>query len=175
MRIISTKQAGYALSFALALAPFTAWADSPIGQIKSETGAVTVERGGASKPIAIGDHVFQSDTVVTAANGSVGITFDDNSMMSLGPNSRLALDQFSFNTTTHGGVFNAQPAEGHPGGEVGPDRAADARGDAYPHARRRCWACAAPNSSFARRTGADDPPSPPGDVLRGDAAGGMLA
>ena len=113
MRIINTKQAGYALSFALALVPFAASADSPIGQIKSETGAVTVgARGGASKPVAIGDHVFQSDTVVTAANGSVGITFDDNSMMSLGPRSRLVLDQFSFNTTTHGGVFNASLKKG---------------------------------------------------------------
>ncbi len=33
-------------------------------------------------------------------------------MMSLGPNSRLALDQFAFNTTTHGGVFNASLQKG---------------------------------------------------------------
>jgi hypothetical protein len=83
-----------------------------IGQIKTETGTVTIERSGAAKPAAIGDHVFQSDTIITAANGTVGITFADNSMMSLGPNSRLALDQFRFNATTHVGVFDSSLQKG---------------------------------------------------------------
>ena len=37
----------------------------------------------------------------------MGITFADNSMMSLGPNSRLSLDRFRFNTTTHAGIFDS--------------------------------------------------------------------
>jgi len=83
-----------------------------IGQIKTETGTVTIQRGGAAKPAAIGDHVFQSDTILTAANGTVGITFADNSMMSLGPNSRLSLDQFRFNPTTHVGIFDSSLQKG---------------------------------------------------------------
>jgi hypothetical protein len=92
--------------------PLAARAEDPIGQIKTETGAVSVERAGATLPAAIGDHVFQSDTIVTAPDGSVGITFADNSMMSLGPDSRLALDQFRFDTTTHDGVFNSSLQKG---------------------------------------------------------------
>jgi hypothetical protein len=112
MRIMTSKRAGYVIALVAAMMPPAARADEAIGQIKTETGAVTLERQGKSEPAQIGDHVFQSDIVVTAAGGSVGITFADNSMMSLGPNSRLALDQFRFNTTTHDGVFDSTLQKG---------------------------------------------------------------
>ncbi|NOT40455.1 MAG: FecR domain-containing protein [Alphaproteobacteria bacterium] len=88
-----------------------ATAASPIGQIKTAAGAVTVERAGASKSLAVGDRVYESDTIVTG-NGTVGITFVDNSMMALGPQTRLALDQFAFDPTTHDGRFNASLSKG---------------------------------------------------------------
>jgi hypothetical protein len=91
--------------------PHVALAGEPIGQIKTQAGTVMLERAGATKPAAIGDRVYESDTVVTA-NGTVGITFVDNSMMSLGPNSRLSLDQFKFDATTHNGVFNSSLKKG---------------------------------------------------------------
>jgi hypothetical protein len=112
MRGIISKNFQYGLALLLALLPYTAWAADPIGQVKTADGPVTVERNGASQPIAIGDHVFQADTIVTAAGGSVGITFADNSMMSLGPDSRLALDQFRFDTTTHEGEFDSSLQKG---------------------------------------------------------------
>ncbi|MCE9523779.1 MAG: FecR domain-containing protein [Alphaproteobacteria bacterium] len=95
----------------MALATPCAAAEAAIGQIKTETGTVSVERGGAAKPLTIGDHVFEADTIVTA-DGTVGITFADNSMMSLGPNSRLSLDQFKFDTTTQNGIFNSSLKKG---------------------------------------------------------------
>jgi hypothetical protein len=97
------------LSLAAAL---PAWADEPIGQIKTETGQVTVQRGGASAPLKVGDHVFRSDTIVTAAGASVGVTFADNSLMALGPTSRLRLEQFQFNKTTHQGLFDTALEKG---------------------------------------------------------------
>jgi hypothetical protein len=112
MRRMTPQTARTALAFALILMPMTAWADDPIGQVKTETGGVTLERHGTTQPIVIGDHVFQSDVIVTAAGGAVGITFADNSMMSLGPDSRLALDQFRFDTTTHDGVFDSSLQKG---------------------------------------------------------------
>lgn len=87
-------------------------AAEPIGEIKTETGQVTVQRNGASAPLRIGDHVFRSDTIVTAASSSVGLTFADNSRMSLGPASRLRLDQFQFNKTTHQGLFDTALEKG---------------------------------------------------------------
>jgi hypothetical protein len=98
---------GCSFAAAAIVAAHACFAAGAIGQIKTETGTVTVERGGSSKPAAIGDRVFQSDTLQTGANGTVGITFADNSMMSLGPKSRLSLDTFRFDTTTHEGVFDS--------------------------------------------------------------------
>jgi hypothetical protein len=112
MRDIISKNLLFGVALFLALIPYTARAADPIGQVKTADGPVTVERSGAGQPIAVGDHVFQSDTVVTGAGGSVGITFVDNSMMSLGPDSRLALDKFQFDTTTHDGVFDSSLQKG---------------------------------------------------------------
>ena len=112
MRGIISKNFQYGLALLLALLPFAARAADPIGQVKTADGPVTVERNGASQPVAIGDHVFQSDVIVTAVGGSVGITFADNSMMSLGPESRLVLDQFRFDTTTHEGEFDSSLQKG---------------------------------------------------------------
>ena len=91
---------------ALALSPVAARADEAIGQIKTETGTVSVMRAGKSRPIAIGEHVYRTDTLVTQARSSVGVTFADNSLMALGPFSKLSLDQFRFDTTTHAGAFD---------------------------------------------------------------------
>ena len=92
---------------AVVLAPLAAAAaEEAIGQIKTETGTVTVERGGKSRPAVIGDHVYRADVLVTGARSSVGVTFSDNSLMALGPFSRLSLDQFRFDPTTHAGAFD---------------------------------------------------------------------
>lgn len=87
-------------------------AAEPIGQIKTASGAVTIERAGARVPAAAGDRVEQSDVVVTGKDGACGITFQDNSMMSLGPDSTLALDRFKFDSTTHEGQFESSLRRG---------------------------------------------------------------
>ena len=87
-------------------------AEEAIGQVKTASGEVTVVRGGVSQKVGPGERVFQSDLLATGADGSVGITFADNSMLSLGPDSRLSLDQFRFDTTTHEGVFDSSLATG---------------------------------------------------------------
>ena len=42
---------------------------------------------------------------MTGADGQVGITFIDNTRFSAGPNTRLSLSRFRFDTTTHEGEF----------------------------------------------------------------------
>jgi hypothetical protein len=100
------------LILSMAAAPAAARAEESIGQIKTEAGAVSIQRHGGATPARVGDHVFRSDTIVTSANSTVGITFADNSLMSLGPDSRLRLDQFEFNTTTHQGLFDTALEKG---------------------------------------------------------------
>ncbi len=77
----------------------------PVGQVKSVSGTVFVERGGARETLKAGDRVIQTDRIVTGSDGAAGITFADNSMMSLGPDSVLALERFQFDSTTNEGVF----------------------------------------------------------------------
>jgi hypothetical protein len=78
-------------------------AANDIAQIKVATGTVIVERGSQRLMAAAGTRLQQSDVIRTGINGSVGITFTDNTMMSAGPNSAIALDRYAFNSTTHEG------------------------------------------------------------------------
>ncbi len=59
-RIATPKTTGCVLFLLAAFAPLAVQADESIGQIKSETGAVSVDRKTGNKVLAIGDHVFQS-------------------------------------------------------------------------------------------------------------------
>ena len=83
-----------------------------IGQIKVSKGAVTIDRAGNALPGNLGVHVQQGDVVKTGADGSVGITMSDNSLLSAGPNSVLALDQYAFDTTTNQGRFDTSLKKG---------------------------------------------------------------
>jgi hypothetical protein len=83
-----------------------------IAQIKTMSGTVLVERGSQRLLAAEGMKLQQADVIRTGIDGTVGITFVDNTMMSAGPNSSLALDQFAFNSTTHEGKLDASLRSG---------------------------------------------------------------
>ncbi|TMH68682.1 MAG: hypothetical protein E6H48_04345 [Betaproteobacteria bacterium] len=93
------------VAFASCFATSAAAAD--IGQIKVSKGSVTVERAAQSLPGVIGTRLQASDVITTGADGSVGITMSDDSLLSAGPNSTLSLDRFAFDSTTHQGQFDA--------------------------------------------------------------------
>lgn len=78
-----------------------------IGQIKVAKGEVTLERGGQTLPGRVGTRLQGSDKVKTGADGSVGITMDDDSLLSAGPNSVLSLDRYAFDPTTNQGRFDS--------------------------------------------------------------------
>jgi hypothetical protein len=89
----------------------SAWSNE-VGQIKTLKGKAHIERGSDKLDAQIGAKIFQSDTIVTGADGAVGIAFVDNSSISTGPNSVLAIDRFTFDTTTHVGAFDASLKKG---------------------------------------------------------------
>jgi hypothetical protein len=93
---------------ALSAAAFAA----DVGEIKTASGAAHVERDGAKLPVKLGMQVRQSDKVVTGADGAVGITFLDNTLVSAGPNSTLVIDTYRFDSTTHAGKFDASLSRG---------------------------------------------------------------
>ncbi len=87
------------------------WADD-VGQIKVMAGTVHLEREGKRLPAEVGMPVRQSDAVITASDGTAGVTFTDNSLLSVGPNSALAIDRYTFDSTTHAGQFDASLRKG---------------------------------------------------------------
>ncbi len=99
------------LAIAAAAFAAAAYADD-IGQIKTVRGSVHVERDGQRLAAQPGMGVKQFDKLLTGADGAVGVTFLDNSLLSAGPGSVLAIDRFDFNTTTHAGQFDTSLQKG---------------------------------------------------------------
>ena len=87
-------------------------AASDIGLVKVAKGAVQIQRGGERIAVKVGTPLQASDVVVTGADGSAGITFTDNSLVSVGPNSVFAIDKYRFDTTTHVGEFEGNLRQG---------------------------------------------------------------
>ncbi|WP_233853929.1 FecR family protein [Paraburkholderia sp. HD33-4] len=82
------------------------------GVVKTVKGTVRLERAAGSSPAVIGSDVYSKDRVVTGPESSVGITLRDTTQLSAGANTTLELEQFAFDSTTHGGVLNARVQRG---------------------------------------------------------------
>ena len=83
-----------------------------IGQIKIAKGQVTIERGGQAIPATPGTRLQTGDVLKTGADGSVGLTMSDNSLLSAGPNSILSLDRYEYDSTTSQGQFDTTLTKG---------------------------------------------------------------
>jgi hypothetical protein len=101
-----------ALLLVIASAASAAAQEQSIGQINTASGTVTVARGDQHLPLKIGDQVYQKDVIETGKDSSAGITFVDNSVFSTGPDSRLALDQFHFDSDNFHGDMLAKLQKG---------------------------------------------------------------
>jgi hypothetical protein len=83
-----------------------------VGLIKVSKGSVQIQRGGEKLAATVGAAVQPADVIVTGADGSAGVTFSDNSLVSVGPNSVFAIDKYSFDSTTHVGEFEGNLKKG---------------------------------------------------------------
>ncbi|MGO9605066.1 MAG: FecR domain-containing protein [Candidatus Binataceae bacterium] len=77
--------------------------NAQIAQVKTVSGQVTIVRGDGKLPAKVGDALFEKDTIETGADGAVGITFIDNTVMSAGPNSEVVLEEFQFDSSNFKG------------------------------------------------------------------------
>lgn len=83
-----------------------------IGQVKVSSGEVFIVRDGAKIAAAPGVDVFESDQIETGENSAIGMTFSDNSRISLGPNSSLNLENYAFNESGKQDGFDARLKRG---------------------------------------------------------------
>lgn len=85
------------LSLALCLFAFPALSeDSAIRFVKLLTGSAVAIRGGQRVPLAVAAPLREHDVIETDANSEIGITFRDNTRVSLGPRTRLEVDRYAF-------------------------------------------------------------------------------
>jgi hypothetical protein len=71
-------------------------AEIRIGVIKNANGAAFVERNNALLPLKVGDKLYENDTIVTGRGGSMGLILRDNSVLSVGSNTRLIISKYVF-------------------------------------------------------------------------------
>jgi hypothetical protein len=67
-----------------------------IGKARTGKGDIVVVRAGQSIPLKVGDRLYQKDMIRTGIDSAVGIVFEDNTVLSLGPNSELVIDEYIF-------------------------------------------------------------------------------
>ncbi len=108
----SMGRSGRWLLTALALGLALTTARAEVGQIKVAKGQVSVDRKGQTLSGQVGMPLEAADVLKTGADSSVGITMRDNSLLSAGPNSILALERFEFDPTTSQGRFDSQLRRG---------------------------------------------------------------
>ena len=74
----------------------TADAGETVGVVRTASGDATVTRAGKTMPATPGLKIMAGDIFGTGRDGSLGVILQDDSSLSIGPGSRLALRSFLF-------------------------------------------------------------------------------
>ena len=70
--------------------------DTVIGYVKTAEGWGTVTHGQTTYAASVGCPIFVGDTLRTFWNGNIGVTFKDDTRISLGPSTRVTIPNFVF-------------------------------------------------------------------------------
>lgn len=80
-------------------------ADNSVGQVATIQGSATVTRANAAATaLKVADPIFKNDTLETGANSALGVTFDDETTLSLSADTRIVVNDFVYQ---EGGGGNA--------------------------------------------------------------------
>ena len=70
--------------------------DETIGVVKTKNGEAYVLRAGTRQTLQIGDKLRARDTLETDKEATLGVILRDDTVISLGPESRISIDSFIF-------------------------------------------------------------------------------
>ena len=95
--------------------PAATTTDEPIGNIATLTGTATVIRNKDSLALKLEDDIFMGDVLVTSANSTLGVTFNDATTFNLTANSRIEVDSFVYEDggKQNGALFDIARARWH--------------------------------------------------------------
>ena len=85
-------------------APTAQQAPDPVGSVATLQGTASVTRNNATSAVQLRDTIYKNDVLQTNIDGTLGITFDDETTFTLKPNTQLAVDEFVYQ---QGGRDNA--------------------------------------------------------------------
>lgn len=90
----------------------TALANEAVGYVKTVSGEASVITAANAVKAQVGSSVFQGSRIRTAKNASIGVTFKDNTVMSIGPDTELTIDEYIFNPNQGQLKFGSNIAKG---------------------------------------------------------------
>ena len=100
--LLMTVQAGAAL----------AQSEEPIGMVKVAEGDAALMRDGERLAAQPGSQVFKGDVIVTGGDGKMGVTFRDETLISVGPDTSIAVNEYVFEPAQGNLGFVAQMTQG---------------------------------------------------------------
>jgi hypothetical protein len=100
---VSTKP----LRLAQAAAPAQTTENAAVGSVATVSGTSNVTRGDKQLKLATGNEIFKGDVLQTAANGALGVTFDDETTLTLGASTQVSINDYVYQKTDkNAAVFN---------------------------------------------------------------------
>jgi hypothetical protein len=72
------------------------YASPTIATVQKTSGMAAIVRQGQTISAAVGLEILENDTLRTGPDGSIGVIFKDDTLLSLGPESALVIDKFVF-------------------------------------------------------------------------------
>jgi len=73
-----------------------AGASPAVGTVQKMSGPASIVRQGQTISASVGQEIFENDILQTGRDGSMGVAFSDETLLSLGPESVLVVDQYVF-------------------------------------------------------------------------------
>lgn len=67
-----------------------------VGVVSALRGDATLVRNGSSSPLRLGSPLKEKDTILTADNTKVQLTFNDRTVITIGKNSRFSIDEYYY-------------------------------------------------------------------------------
>jgi hypothetical protein len=72
------------------------YASPAIATVQKVSGMAAIVRQGQTTSATVGLEIWESDILRTGPDGSIGVVFNDDTLLSLGPGSLLVVDKFVF-------------------------------------------------------------------------------
>ncbi|MGE4317534.1 MAG: FecR domain-containing protein [Deferribacterales bacterium] len=98
--------------FIILMITLPSFADETVGNIKKMSGSVTVLRGEKTISAEPGIKLVQGDIVRTAQDSSAGIIFKDSTIFSLGADSEIIINQYTFSPKDEKYAFSMHMKKG---------------------------------------------------------------